>query len=112
MFGDKFNFGALLKNAKKMQQMMEDTQGELSKIEVNGEAGGGAVKVTLTARHDAKSVSIDDDILKEDKKILEDLIAAAFNDAAHKVEKITKEKMMDASKLFGDVAGTDESDKS
>lgn len=111
MFGDKFNFGALLKNAKKMQQMMEDTQGELAKIEVSGEAGGGAVKVTLTARHDVKNVSIDDDILKEDKKILEDLIAAAFNDAAHKVEKITKEKMMDASKLFGGMTDSEQEEK-
>lgn len=111
MFGDKFNFGALLKNAKKMQQMMEDTQGELAKIEIAGESGGGAVKVILTARHDVKNISIDDDILKEDKKILEDLVAAAFNDASRKVEKITKEKMMDASKLFGGMAGNDEDDK-
>lgn len=111
MFGDKFNFGAILKNAKKMQQMMEDTQSELAKIEVNGEAGAGAVKVTITARHDVKNVSIDDDILKEDKKILEDLIAAAFNDAARKVEKISQEKMMDASKLFGGMPGNDEDGK-
>ena len=51
MLGSKLNFGALLKNAKKMQQMMEDTQGELSKIEVNGESGAGAVKAVVTAKH-------------------------------------------------------------
>ncbi|PHQ82273.1 MAG: YbaB/EbfC family nucleoid-associated protein [Coxiella sp. (in: Bacteria)] len=108
MFGDKFNFGSLLKNAKKMQQMMEDTQGELAQIEVTGESGAGAVHVVVTARHFVKSISIDDDILKEEKSILEDLIAAAINDASSKVDKITQEKMMDASKLFGGMGGADD----
>ena len=92
MLGDKFNFGSLLKNAKKMQQMMEDTQGELSKIEIAGESGAGAVKVVITARHYVKSISIEDDILKEDKTILEDLIIAALNDATAKAEKIIQDK--------------------
>jgi DNA-binding YbaB/EbfC family protein len=107
MFGDKLNFGALLKNAKKMQQMMEDTQGELAQIEVFGEAGAGAVKAVVTARHVVKSISIDDEILKEDKAIIEELIAAALNDASAKAEKIMQEKMMDASKLFGGMGSKD-----
>ena len=110
MFGDKLNFGSLLKNAKKMQQMMEQTQGELSSIEVTGEAGAGAVKVIMTARHEVKSLSIDDEIYQEDKSIVEELITAAVNDAASKVEKITQEKMLDASKLFGGMGG-DNDDK-
>ena len=110
MFGDKLNFGSLLKNAKKMQQMMEQTQGELASIEVTGESGAGAVKVTMTARHVVKNINIDDEIFKEDKSIVEDLVAAAINDAASKVEKITQEKMMDASKLFGGMPGGDDSD--
>jgi hypothetical protein len=110
MFGDKLNFGSLLKNAKKMQQMMEETQGELANIEVTGEAGAGAVTTVMTARHYVKNISIDDEILKEDKSIVEDLIAAAINDAAAKVEKITQEKMMGASKLFGGMTGGDDSD--
>ena len=116
MLGDKFNFGSLLKNAKKMQQMMEDTQGELSKIEIAGESGAGAVKVVITARHYVKSISIEDDILKEDKTILEDLIIAALNDATAKAEKIIQDKMLSTSKLFGgfnkpdDVIEQDEED--
>lgn len=105
MFGDKLNFGALLKNAKKMQSMMEETQGELEKIEVSGESGAGAVKVTVTAKHVVKSLEIDDEILKEDKTILQELVMAAINDATAKAEKITQEKMMDASKLFGGMGG-------
>jgi len=107
MFGDKFNFGSLLKNAKKMQKMMEETQGELAKIEVSGEAGAGAVRAIVTGRHIVKSISIDDEILKEDKNILEELIVSAINDATAKAEKITQEKMMDASKLFGGMGGGD-----
>jgi DNA-binding YbaB/EbfC family protein len=101
MLGDKFNFGSLLKNAKKMQQMMEDTQGELSKIEVTGESGAGAVRVVINARHYVKSINIDDDILKEDKVILEDLLIAALNDATVKAEKIIQDKMLSTSKMFG-----------
>lgn len=110
MLGDKFNFGSLLKNAKKMQQLMEDTQGELSKIEISGESGAGAVKVVMTARHYVKSISIDDDILKEEKSILEDLIIAALNDATAKAEKIIQERMLSTSKLFGGLGGADQSD--
>ncbi len=101
MFGDKLNFGALLKNAKKMQEMMETTKDELSNIEVIGEAGAGAVQVTMTARYQAKAMTIDEDIFKEGQVIVTELVLAAFNNATSKVEKITQEKMLSASKLFG-----------
>ncbi len=107
MFGDKLNFGSLLKNAKKMQQMMEETQGELANIEVTGEAGAGAVTVVMTARHQVKHISIDDEIFKEQKSIVEDLVAAAVNDAEAKIEKITQDKMMNASKLFSGMSADD-----
>lgn len=101
MFGDKLNLGSLLKNAKKMQEMVEQTQTELQNTEVTGDAGAGAVKITMNARHQVKSLELEDDIIKEDKAVLEDLIIAAFNAASQKVEKITQSKMMDASKMFG-----------
>ncbi len=103
MLGDKFNLGSLMKNAKKMQDMMERAQGELAKIEVVGESGAGAVKVTMTARYFVTRLEIDDEIIKESKEILQDLIAAAVNDATQKVEEVTKSKMMDAGKLLGAV---------
>ena len=104
MFGDKFNLGNLgnlLKGAKKFQEMMEQAQEDLAKIEVSGEAGAGAVQITMTAKYQAKKVTIEDSLLTESKEVIEDLIAAAINDAANKVEVITKSKMMDAGKLFG-----------
>ncbi len=101
MFGDKFNLGSLLKNAKKIQEMMTETQAELAKVEVTGEAGAGAVKIVMTAQHLVKSLSLDDEILKEEKSVIEQLILAAINNAGEKVQKITQDKMMGASKLFG-----------
>ncbi len=100
MLGDKFNFGNIMKSAKKMQDMMEKAQEELAKIEVTGEAGAGAVKIIMNARHYVKDVSIDNEILNESKEVLEELIAAAINDGTQKVEEVAKSKMMDAGKLF------------
>lgn len=114
MFGDKFNLGGLgglMKSAKKVQEMMEKAQEELAKVEVTGESGAGAVKVTVNARHFAKNVEIDPEILKESKDILEELIAAAINDATQKVEEVTKSKMMDAGQILGAIPTEDE-DKS
>ena len=112
MLGDKFNFGNLMKNAKKMQEMMEKAQGELAKVEVKGEAGAGVVKITMNARHYVKAVNIDSDILKESKDVLEELIAAAINDASQKVEEVTKSKMMDAGQIFTAVSEVeDDQDK-
>ncbi len=100
MFGDKFNLGALLKNAKKIQEMMTEAQTELAKVEVTGEAGAGAVKVVMTAQYVVKSLTLDDEILKEEKSVVEQLILAAFNNATEKAQKITQDKMADAGKLF------------
>jgi DNA-binding YbaB/EbfC family protein len=109
MFGDKFNFGNLLKGAKKIQELMEQTQEDLAKIEIIGEAGAGAVKVMMNARHYTQKVTIDDTLMQESKEILEDLIAAAINNATQKIESITKSKMMDASKMFTGLADDEKS---
>lgn len=104
MFGDKFNLGgigSLMKNAKKIQEMMEQTQAELAKIVVTGESGGGVVKVVINAKYLVKEVIIEDELLSEPKEVVQDLIAAAFNSAVPKVEEITKSKMMDVSRLLG-----------
>ena len=93
----------LMKNAGKIQDMMKEAQEKLAKIEVVGESGAGAVKITLNAQNYAKSVIIDDDILKEDKAILQDLIAAAINDATQKIEKV-KEKLIGSGMLGGMVS--------
>lgn len=106
MISDKFNLGSLLKNAKKMQELVGKTQEELAHIVVVGEAGAGAVKVTMTARHMIQKLEIDDDILSENKSILEDLLIAAINDASKKAEEITQSKMLDASKFFGGMGDT------
>lgn len=96
MFNDKLNLGDLLgliKNPNKIQDMMKDAQSKLAEIEVHGESGAGAVKITMNAQNYAKSVSIDDEIFKEGKTIVEELVAAAINDCAQKIEK-EKEKMV------------------
>lgn len=78
-----------------MQEKMQKAQEELANIEVIGESGGGMVKLTMTCRHDVKRVEIDPELLgdTDDKEILEDLMAAAVNDAVRKVEKTSQEKM-------------------
>ena len=82
-----------MKQAQQMQASMQQAQEELANIEVNGEAGGGLVKVVMTGRHDVKRVSIDDSLMQDDKEMLEDLLAAAVNDAVRKVESTNQEKM-------------------
>jgi len=104
MFGDKFNLGSLLKNAKKMQEMMEQTQSEFANTEITGESGAGAVQIIMTGKNYVKKIQIDDEILKEPKEILEELIASAFNNASSKVEEMTKARMMDAGKMFSGMA--------
>ena len=98
------NLASLMKNAGKIQDMMKEAQEKLSKIEVIGEAGAGAVKIRMNAQNYAKDVFIDDEILKEEKVILQDLIAAAINDAAQKIEK-EKEKLVGANMLGGLLSG-------
>ncbi len=102
MLGGNMNIMSLMKNFGKIQEMMTQAQGELEKVEVTGESGAGAVKVIMNAKHVAKSVSIDDEILKEDKAIVEELVMAAINDAESKIAEIIKDKMGDAGKMLGD----------
>lgn len=87
--------GDLMKQAQEMQANMQKMQEELASAEVQGESGAGLVKVTMTGRHDVTSVDIDPSLLSEDKEVLEDLLAAAVNDAVRKVEASTKNKMGD-----------------
>lgn len=82
----KASIGDLMKQAQQMQEKMQQAQEELANTEVEGQAGAGMVKVTMTGRYDVRRVSIDDMVLGEDKSILEDLLAAAVNDAVKKVE--------------------------
>jgi hypothetical protein len=89
----KGGLGNIMKQAQAMQEKMQKAQEELAGIEVEGSAGGGLVHVTMTCKYDVRKVSIDDDLLAEDKEVLEDLVAAALNDAVRKVESTTQEKM-------------------
>ena len=89
----KGGLGNLMKQAKEMQENMEKAQAELANLEVTGESGGGMVKVTMTGKHEVRRVAIDDSLLADDKDMLEDLVAAAINDAVHKVESTTQERL-------------------
>jgi DNA-binding YbaB/EbfC family protein len=89
----KGNLSDLMKQAQKMQADMQKTQEELANVEILGEAGAGLVKVVMTGRHDVKRVNIDPAVLSEDKEVLEDLLAAAVNDAVRKVEAHNQEAM-------------------
>lgn len=85
--------GDLMKQAQQMQEKMQEAQQEVANVEVSGESGAGMVKIVMTGKHDVKSVNIDPSLLEEDKEILEDMIAAAVNDAVRKVEEQTKDMM-------------------
>ncbi len=89
----KGGIGNLMKQAQQMQANMEKAQQELANVEITGQAGGGMVTVIMSGKHDVKRVSIEDALFEDDKEMLEDLIAAAFNDAARRVEETQKEKM-------------------
>jgi len=89
----KGGLGNLMKQAQKMQADMQRVQEELANMEVTGQAGGGMVKVVMTGRHDLKRVSIDDSLMQDDKEMLEDLVAAAVNDAVRQLEQVSQEKM-------------------
>jgi DNA-binding YbaB/EbfC family protein len=89
----KNQLAGLMKQAQAMQENMKKTQEEIAALEVEGQAGGGLVKVVMTGRHDVKRVTIDPTLLGEDKDMLEDLVAAAVNDAVRKVEAVAQEKM-------------------
>ncbi|MGD8547576.1 MAG: YbaB/EbfC family nucleoid-associated protein [Thiohalophilus sp.] len=88
----KGGLGNLMKQAQQMQANMQKAQEEMARLEVTGQSGGGLVKVTMTCKHDVKRVEIDDSLVGDDKEMLEDLVAAAINDAVRQVEKTVEEK--------------------
>ncbi len=85
--------GNLMKQAQKMQENLKRAQEEIALMEVGGESGGGLVKVVINGRHEVRRVTIDPSLLSDDKDMLEDLVAAAMNDAVHKLEKTTQERL-------------------
>ena len=89
----KNQLAELMKQAQAMQENVKKAQQAIAALEVEGEAGAGMVKVVMTGRHDVKRVNLDASLLSEDKDVLEDLVAAAVNDAVRKVEAATQEKM-------------------
>jgi len=89
----KGGLGNIMKQAQQMQENMQKAQEEIANMEVNGTAGGGMVTVVMTGRHDLKRVNIDQSLMEEDKEMIEDLLAAAVNDAVRKLEESTKDKM-------------------
>lgn len=93
----KGQLAGLMKQAQQMQENVKKIQDSLAQIDVEGQSGAGLVKVTMTCKHDVKRVSIDASLFADDKDMLEDLVAAAFNDALRKAEATTAEKMASAT---------------
>ena len=93
----KGGLGAMMKQAQHMQEIMQQAQQEVANLEVEGQSGGGLVKVVMTGRHELRKVNIDDTLMGEDKDMLEDLVAAAVNDAAQRLEVKTRELMAGAT---------------
>ncbi len=89
----KGGIGNIMKQAQQVQENLQKTQEEIANAEVRGESGAGMVKVVMTGRHDVKRVEIDPGLMNDDREMLEDLIAAAVNDANRRVEKLSQEKM-------------------
>ena len=88
----KGGLGNIMRQAQEMQENLKKAQEEIAAMEVTGESGGGMVKVIMTGRHDVRRISIDPSLMGDDQEMLEDLVAAAVNDAVQKVESRTKEK--------------------
>lgn len=93
--------GNLMKQAQKMQENMQKAQEEIAQTEQIGESGAGLVRVVMNGRHDVKNISLDDSLLEEDKEILEDLVAAAVNDAVRKVERHSQDVMSEITGGMG-----------
>ena len=89
----KAQIAGLMQKAQKMQEDMKRMQEELANTEVEGQSGAGLVKVTMTCKHDVRRVAIDPSLVGDDKDMLEDLVAAAFNDAVRRAESVSQEKM-------------------
>jgi DNA-binding YbaB/EbfC family protein len=92
----KGNMGNFIKQAQQIKENVEKAQAQVASIEVTGESGGGMVKVTMSGRHEVKRVQIEPAVASDDRELLEDLIAAAVNDAVHRVESAIQEKMAGA----------------
>ena len=99
------NIGQLMKQAQMMQENMRRMQEQLATVEVEGQSGAGMVKVVMTCKHEVKRVSIDPSLVGEDREMLEDLVAAAFNDAVRRVEETVAEKMSGFTAGLGLPAG-------
>jgi len=97
----KGGLGNIMKQAQRMQENVQRAQQELAEMEVTGQAGGGMVSVVMTGRHDVKRVGIDAGLMQEDKEMLEDLLAAAVNDAVRQIETRTQEKMATVTSGMG-----------
>jgi len=93
----KGGLGAMMKQAQEMQEKMQKAQQAVADMEVEGQSGGGLVKVVMTGRHELRKVDIDASLMTDDKEMLEDLVAAAVNDASQKVESKSKDMMADAT---------------
>ncbi len=89
----KGGLGNMMKQAQKMQADMQKAQEEIANIEVEGQSGGGMVKVLMNGRHEVRRVSLDDSLMEDDKEMIEDLLAAAVNDAVRRIEQTSSEKM-------------------
>lgn len=89
----KAQIGQLMRQAQEMQEKMKKAQEELASLEVEGESGGGMVKITMNCKHEVRRVELEPDLPVDDREMLEDLIAAAINDACRKVEQTSQEKM-------------------
>lgn len=88
----KGGLGGLMKQAQQMQEEMKKAQEEMASMEITGSAGGGMVEIVITGKHEVRSVKIDESVIKDDPEMVEDLVAAAFNDAVRKVEETMQEK--------------------
>jgi hypothetical protein len=101
----KGNIGQLMKQAQLMQENMRRMQEQLASLEVEGQSGAGMVKVVMTGKHEVRRVTIDPSLVGDDREMLEDLVAAAFNDAARRVEAAVAEKMSGMTAGLGLPAG-------
>ena len=97
--------GQMMKQAQQMQEQMQEAQAALASIEVEGQAGGGMVKIKMSCRHEVNAIDIDPQLLNDDREMLEDILVAAFNDALSKVETTTKDKYSGLTSGLGLPAG-------
>ncbi len=97
----KGGLGNLMKQAQKMQANMQKAQEEIARLEVSGQAGGGLVTVIMNGKHEVRRVEIDDSLFEDDRDMIADLVAAAFNDAVRRVQEVTQEKMAEMSSGMG-----------